>query len=68
MYGRNRGYDIPMHERADMAKRNIKGEIISPGVAKGKLCFINFKMEPFSPKNNFSCSEIAKEIARFEYE
>ena len=57
-----------MHERADMAKRNIKGEIISPGVAKGKLCFINFKMEPFSPKNNFSCSEIAKEIARFEYE
>jgi len=51
-----------------MKKRVIKGQIISPGVAKGEVCFINFTFTSPSSKDNLSGSDAAKEITRFEKE
>jgi phosphotransferase system enzyme I (PtsI) len=51
-----------------MKKRVIKGQIISPGVAKGEVCLFNFTFTSPSSKDNLSGSDADEEIARFEKE
>jgi len=51
-----------------MEKRNIKGEIISPGVVEGILCFVDFKGAEATYKDNLPYRDVDKEISRFEEE
>jgi len=51
-----------------MKKRVIKGQIISPGVAKGEVCLINFTFASPSSKDNLLSGDAAKEITKFEKE
>jgi phosphoenolpyruvate-protein phosphotransferase len=52
--------------RANMARINITGEVISPGLANGELCVINFRLDYLLPRENLPCSDVNKEIAKFE--
>lgn len=51
-----------------MKKRVINCQIISPGVAKGEVCLINFTVASPSSDDSLLRGDAAKEIARFEKE
>ncbi len=51
-----------------ITERNIKGDIISSGIAIGTLCFIDFKINTVVPKKNISKKDVAIEMSKFEKE
>lgn len=51
-----------------MARKSIKGEIISPGISEGDVRFLIFGSDPFISKRYLSDNGLAAEIARFEEE
>lgn len=54
-----------------MVKKDIKGEIISPGIAEGILRFVNLRLDTViskDSKDSVALQDVAREIARFEEE
>ena len=48
--------------------RNIKGDIIAPGIASGTLCFVDFNLNTTAIKNGIPKKEVAREATRFRRE
>jgi len=53
-------------ENPHIDRQNIKGEVISPGCAKGELCFLDVNRNVHNPKQVDYSHSTEKEIERFE--
>jgi len=51
-----------------MRKREIKGQVISPGIARGELCPVKSLGAPRHFRGSMTCRNEAEEVARFEKE